>query len=320
MIIRSEKKGNYTILPNEFLLDDTISDKSRGLLARLLSRPDNWNLNVNYLVKTGKTGHVAVRSAIKELEDAGYIQKEVSRHANGRIIGVEYIIRDSAGAANHPVEVNKMVEVQVKSAAPEIEAMEDHIEDSAVNATRMKETQNKETASIINTDIKQILKETTTTAHDPVVCGTSAPLSPSSFHGILNLVPEQHRSPMVVTFVNKAIVDYPENEVKEAVAYAAGNVRGGSMQFRAYLDKTLKNKWAEGYLDLMQAQGGCLNHHDPDRARRHAEGRAWLMGLDSDSLKILAQGDNIAAREELHRRESDMHMNTMVCKRQYARA
>ena len=84
MIIRTEKKSNYTRMPNEFLLDETISDKARGTLARLLSRPDDWNLNINYLVKTGKDGHTAVRSAIRELEAAGYIQKEVSRHANGR--------------------------------------------------------------------------------------------------------------------------------------------------------------------------------------------------------------------------------------------
>ena len=96
MIIRAEKKGNYTILPNEFLLDETISDKARGVLARLLSRPDNWNLNINYLVKTGKDGHTAIRSAIRELEDAGYIRKDVTRHENGRIIGVEYIIRESS--------------------------------------------------------------------------------------------------------------------------------------------------------------------------------------------------------------------------------
>ena len=38
------------------------------------------------------------------------------------------------------------------------------------------------------------------------------------------------------------------------MAYTAGNVRGGSMQFKAYLDKTLKNKWAEGYLDSREDQ------------------------------------------------------------------
>ena len=57
---------------------------------------------------------------------------------------------------------------------------------------------------------------------------------------------------MVISLVNKAIVDYPAREVEEAIAYAAGNVRGGSMQFRAYLDKTLQNKWAEGYFESMQ--------------------------------------------------------------------
>jgi len=121
----------------------------------------------------------------------------------------------------------------------------------------MLETQNKGTAPIINTDIKQILKviTTTTPGSDPVICDQTMPL-PSSCpsNAILNLIPEKHKSPMVVTFLNKAIVDYTAKEVEEAVAYAAGNVRGGSMQFKAYLVKTLKNKWAEGFLDTREDQ------------------------------------------------------------------
>ena len=76
--------------------------------------------------------------------------------------------------------------------------------------------------------------------------------SSSPSNEILNLIPEKHKNPMVLSLVNKAMVDYPVREVEEAIAYAGANVRGGSMQFKAYLDKTLKNKWAKGYLDTME--------------------------------------------------------------------
>lgn len=283
MIIRTEKKSHYTILPNEFLLDETISDKARGTLARLLSRPDNWNLNINYLVKTGKDGHTAIRSAIRELEAAGYIRKDVTRHENGRIIGVEYIICESKCSTGLDetchTEMGGQVHEELTS-APETPCKTDDIQEEIIEVevvepatstknvqmskTVMRESIKTETAPIINTDIKQILRETTTTTPDPVPEPTPEPViydhdtllpvssSSSSTHEIINLIPEQHRSPVVLSLVNKAMVDYPVREVEEAIAYAGANVRGGSFQFRAYLDKTLKNKWAEGYLDTMQ--------------------------------------------------------------------
>jgi hypothetical protein len=254
VIIRTEKTSNYTILPNEFLLDETISDKARGLLARLLSRPDNWSLNVNYLVKTGKGGHTAVRSAIRELEAAGYIQKEVSRHRNGRIIGVEYIIHET------PVRpCGDKSASRPKRGHRKTEAVKDNVKVSVAMDNRMRKTQNKGTAPIIKTDIKQTLRETTTTAPEPepVICDQTMPL-PSSCpsNDILNLIPERHQSPMVVSLVYKSIFYYTEREVEDAIAYAVGNVRGGSMQFKAYLDKALKNKWAEGYLESQPDQRG----------------------------------------------------------------
>jgi hypothetical protein len=69
---------------------------------------------------------------------------------------------------------------------------------------------------------------------------------------------------VVLSLVGKAIVDYPEREVKEAIAYAGANVRGGSMQYKAYLDKTLKNKWADGFLDTMSNKAMDANPFGPD--------------------------------------------------------
>lgn len=308
MIIRSEKKNNYTILPNEFLLDDKISDKARGVLARLLCRPDNWNLNVKHLINTGKTGQVAIRSAIKELEAAGYLEKEVVRdEKNGRIMGVEYVIRecpvDAGSACSHHIEdVIDMVNYSegVRDHFPDAGKMvEDHLANTQVEEThyddvaRIRETPIKETSPIINTDTKQILKETTTTQDQGE---TDQPIQSSSCSSnqILNLIPEKHKSPVVVTLVNKAMVEYPENELKQALAYAGAHVRGGSLQFKAYLDKTLKNGWAEGW-------GPDLD----DKADKHAAFGEFKHLRDAD-LNMLADVGNIVAREELNRRAASV--------------
>jgi len=279
MIVKSENKDNYTILSNAVLLDDTISDKARGVLVRLLCRPENWNLNIKHLVKTGKDGNTAVRSAVKELEKAGYIQRDVTRHENGRIIGIEYIICENKGSAHLdetcPTEMGGQVHEELTS-MPDTPCHVDDTQDEIIEVevepapsiknnqmseTVMKQTAITETAPIINTDIKQELRVTTTTtpepeptpAPEPVICDQAMTLSSSySTNEIINLIPEQHQTPVVISLVNKAVVDYPVREVEEALAYAGANVRGGSMQFKAYLDKTLKNKWAEGFLDTMQ--------------------------------------------------------------------
>ena len=70
-------------------------------------------------------------------------------------------------------------------------------------------------------------------------------------NSLLDLIPEQHSQPMVKALVNKAVKEYTALEVEEAIVYSTVNVKGGWMQYKAYLDKTLKNKWAAGYLDTI---------------------------------------------------------------------
>ncbi|SMC55217.1 hypothetical protein SAMN02746065_10471 [Desulfocicer vacuolatum DSM 3385] len=70
-------------------------------------------------------------------------------------------------------------------------------------------------------------------------------------NSLLDLIPEQHSQPMVKALVNQAVKKYTLLEVEEAIVYSTANVKGGWMQYKAYLDKTLKNKWAAGYLDTI---------------------------------------------------------------------
>jgi hypothetical protein len=93
MIIRSENKDDYTILPNRLLMDDRISDKARGLLVRLLCRPEDWTFTLDKITIPNKEGQHSIKSAIKELKDQNYIHWFVVRE-NGKISRSEYLIFD----------------------------------------------------------------------------------------------------------------------------------------------------------------------------------------------------------------------------------
>ena len=94
MIIRTKTKCGFTVLPNEFVLDKTISDKARGLLIRLLCKPNDWKFDIDEILGAHERYH-ATRSALKELVDRHYIHRFVCRD-NGKIVGNEYLIYDLA--------------------------------------------------------------------------------------------------------------------------------------------------------------------------------------------------------------------------------
>jgi hypothetical protein len=79
------KKNPYVMLNKGFLEDNSLSWKAKGLLAYLLSRPDNWKTIVEQLVKKAKDGRDSVLSGLKELEIAGYFSRDCVRNEKGQI-------------------------------------------------------------------------------------------------------------------------------------------------------------------------------------------------------------------------------------------
>lgn len=80
-VIRVNKTENYTVMSNYHLRDENLSLKAVGLMSWMLSLPDNWNFTTEGIVKCRKEGRDAIRGALKELEDAGYL---VIDHGNGK--------------------------------------------------------------------------------------------------------------------------------------------------------------------------------------------------------------------------------------------
>ena len=68
------KNSNFTQISNEVLLDERLSFKARGILALLLSRPKNWKIYIDEIVKRSDVdGKHSVRTGFKELKGLGYV-------------------------------------------------------------------------------------------------------------------------------------------------------------------------------------------------------------------------------------------------------
>jgi hypothetical protein len=68
------RENPYAMVANRPVLDTRLSYKARGILWLCLSRPDNWQFNAVYLENMSKSdGRDAVRTGLRELEDAHYI-------------------------------------------------------------------------------------------------------------------------------------------------------------------------------------------------------------------------------------------------------
>jgi hypothetical protein len=72
---------HFTQVPNAWLRDTRLSFKARGLLAHILSHRSGWSLSIHSLAATSLEGRDAIRSAIQELERAGYLKRTQSNEA-----------------------------------------------------------------------------------------------------------------------------------------------------------------------------------------------------------------------------------------------
>ena len=94
-VFRVERTRDYTVMSNHHLRDKTLSLKSKGLLSQMLSLPEDWDYTLSGLSFINKESKDAIRTAIIELENAGYIIRRQTTDASGKFSGNEYIIHES---------------------------------------------------------------------------------------------------------------------------------------------------------------------------------------------------------------------------------
>lgn len=91
---------HFTQIPNDWLRDGNLSLKSRGLLGLLMSHKVGWSVSVASLVSQGLEGREAIRSAIKELEQHGYLER-IQGHDEAGKFEYTYITKTPNGEGGY---------------------------------------------------------------------------------------------------------------------------------------------------------------------------------------------------------------------------
>lgn len=84
-VVRVVHQGEgWTPIPNSTLRDPRLTLEALGLLARLVSRPTNWQIRVPALIREAGVGRDKLRNLLNMLENNGYLIRERRRDASGR--------------------------------------------------------------------------------------------------------------------------------------------------------------------------------------------------------------------------------------------
>jgi hypothetical protein len=95
-VFRVEKTRNYTVMSNLPLQDRDLTLKAKGLMALLLSLPDNWDYTMRGLASICKENKDTVSKIIKELISAGYVTRHQERGESGQMGKSVYTIYESS--------------------------------------------------------------------------------------------------------------------------------------------------------------------------------------------------------------------------------
>lgn len=108
-IIHNEARERYTCIDNDALQTSTLSLKARGMLATLLSLPQDWSFNQQGLVNLCSDGLTAVRSALDELEELGYLDRSRVRDDAGRLGEAVWTVREKP-ISGKPISENLILD------------------------------------------------------------------------------------------------------------------------------------------------------------------------------------------------------------------
>lgn len=117
-IFRIEKNPDnpFVMIDRRAVENPKLSWKAKGLLAYLLSRPDDWVVRFRDLAKRAPDGAHTIRVAMKELKDAGHVTVETIREG-GRITKWIYRIHEEPHGGFQQVEKQEVEKPQIEKRA-----------------------------------------------------------------------------------------------------------------------------------------------------------------------------------------------------------
>ena len=91
-VFRVERNTGYTVMSNHHLRNKELTLKAKGLLSQMLSLPEDWDYTLAGLSYINRESIDAIRTAVWELEKAGYITRRQGRDEKGKMAAIEYTI------------------------------------------------------------------------------------------------------------------------------------------------------------------------------------------------------------------------------------
>jgi len=119
-VFRVEKTNSYTVMSNHHLRNPDLTLKAKGLLSLMLSLPENWDYTLKGLSCICRENVDAIRTAVWELEKAGYITRRQGRDEKGKMTAIEYTIyefpqppKPQKPVLENPISDNPTTEIPV---------------------------------------------------------------------------------------------------------------------------------------------------------------------------------------------------------------
>mgnify|MGYP000028301517 FL=1 len=119
-VFRVEKTNSYTVMSNHHLRNPDLTLKAKGLLSLMLSLPENWDYTLKGLSCICRENVDAIRTAVWELEKAGYITRRQGLDEKGKMTAIEYTIyefpqppKPKKPVLENPISDNPTTEIPV---------------------------------------------------------------------------------------------------------------------------------------------------------------------------------------------------------------
>ena len=110
-VYRVVKNSNFVVMDKTFLNDNRLSWKAKGIMAYMLSKPDNWTFYIDELIKHSTDGKASFRAGFKELRDNGYVKRYPVRK-NNKIDRWETVVLENPLLTDFQEVENQEVEKQ----------------------------------------------------------------------------------------------------------------------------------------------------------------------------------------------------------------
>lgn len=194
-IFRAHGERGYTKLRNAFLQDRRISDETRGLVARLLSLPEDWEVTVQSIIASGKAGRDKVYRMIKEAEEFGYVQPDGQSRTTGKFDRQVYFVSDDPETLINRT-AQELYEIEVSGEPRPV--LPEAVEAPCPENTDAAEMQHKELAGVAREQRKEVAGNSRFSHVSPCPENTDA-------------APESHAENTDATFVPHPAKPYPAN-------------------------------------------------------------------------------------------------------------